>query len=277
MRILPTLSAILLALSLPWLSGCPTAAAQTRVDVDLVDRDSGAVLPEYTHPQGIFVPGEPGRRYSVRLHNRSGERVLVVLSVDGVNAVTGDTADPSQAGYVLGPWETADILGWRKTLDDIAQFYFTALPDSYAARTGRPHNVGVIGIAVFGERPLVHARPDPLPRPPWARPGPYQRQAAEATAPAAADESMADASAARDTGSAERIGTGHGAREWSPTRHTAFVRASRRPMQVTELRYESPQALVAMGILPRWPAYRHGADAPRAFPGSFVPDPPSDW
>ena len=49
-----------------------------------------------------------------------------MLSVDGVNAVTGQTASPSQGGYVLEPWETAEIAGWRKSLDDIAQFVFTA-------------------------------------------------------------------------------------------------------------------------------------------------------
>jgi hypothetical protein len=68
----------------------------------------------------------------VRLTNTVGERVLVVLSVDGVNAVTGETANPSQAGYVLDPWQSTEIAGWRKSLDDVAQFVFTDLPDSYA-------------------------------------------------------------------------------------------------------------------------------------------------
>ena len=253
MRLVSVVSMAVAALCLVWFPGGRAAAAQRWVEVDLIDRDSGAVLPEYARHSAIFVPGEPGRRYSVRLHNRSQERMLVVLSVDGVNAVTGETADPAQAGYVLGPWETADILGWRKSLDDIAQFYFTALPDSY-------------------ERPT----PDPLPPPPWARTAPQ---------PGARDESSAAASTnalgAPVPGQArrsERVGTGHGAREWSPTRHTGFVRASRRPAQVTELRYESPQTLASMGILPRWPAPRGDVQAPpRAFPDGFVPDPPAGW
>ena len=45
-----------------------------------------------------------------------------------------------------------DIAGWRKNLARTAAFYFTELPDSYAARTGRPDHVGVIGVAVFRER-----------------------------------------------------------------------------------------------------------------------------
>ena len=35
--------------------------------------------------------------------NRTGARVLTVLSVDGVNAITGQTASPNQSGYVLEP------------------------------------------------------------------------------------------------------------------------------------------------------------------------------
>src|SRR5206468_13111563 len=62
------------------------------------------------------------------------------------------TASTGQTGYVLGPWASADITGWRKSYAEAAAFYFTALPDSYAARTDRPDHVGVIGAAVFRER-----------------------------------------------------------------------------------------------------------------------------
>ena len=34
-------------------------------------------------------------------------------------------------------------------MDEIAAFYFTSLGDSYANRTGRPDNVGVIGVALY--------------------------------------------------------------------------------------------------------------------------------
>ena len=159
---------LVLALALASSLSCSLpAAARDIVEIDVIDRDNGQWLPEYRHRGQEWIAGVPGHRYSIRLANTSGERVLVVLSVDGVNAVTGQTAAPSQGGYVLEPWETAEIAGWRKSLDDVAQFVFTDLPDSYAARTGRPDNVGVIGIAVFRERQV---RPiySPLPAPPIA-------------------------------------------------------------------------------------------------------------
>lgn len=266
--LLPKLA--LLACALLPATACLPLQARSLVDVDVVDRDSGQWLPEYTHRGHIYVPGEPGHRYAVRLSNQTGERVLVVLSVDGVNAVSGETASPSQAGYVLSPWETAEISGWRKSLEDVAQFYFTDLPDSYAARTGRPDNVGVIGIAVFRER--QYARAYPMPSPPIASGSRQERSTANA--PQAAKESAA-ADSAYGEREARRLGTGHGAREWAPVGRTEFVRASSRPTQVTQLRYDDVDALAALGIVPwrSWPDRRTG-DGPHAFPNGFVADPP---
>ena len=251
-------------------SACGPASARSLVDLSVVDRDNGQWLADVPYRGQHWIAGAPGHRYGVRLTNTTGERVLVVLSVDGVNAVSGQTADASQGGYVLDPWETAEIDGWRKSLDDVAQFVFTDLPDSYAARTGRPDNVGVIGIAVFRE-----ARP--LPPPPPVAP-PIANQAGDAvareSAKAAAPTAGAEAGAMADSAAPQRLGTGHGQREWSPVGETTFERASRRPEQVTQLRYDDIETLAALGIVPR-PYYRDHRDGPVAFPNGFVADPPS--
>lgn len=200
--------------------------------------------------------------------------MLVVLSVDGVNAITGQTASPSQSGYVLEPWQSSEITGWRKSNAEVAQFVFTSSSDSYASRTGRPANVGVIGIAVFNEarRPVYGVRPLPAPRP-MPRPMPQYEDRAEASANATGRAAEAAApSAMAKSESRQRLGTGHGEREWSSSSLTSFERASRNPVQVSEVRYDSRQRLVAMGILPR--GYRHVDNSPQAFPSGFVPDPP---
>ena len=134
------------------LTGCASIAdAGSLADVAIINRTTGERLPVYRHGGRMYVEGRAGERYAVELRNRTGGRILTVLSVDGVNAITGQTAAASQSGYVLGAGDRAEIAGWRKDMSDVAAFYFTALPDAYAARSGRPDNVGVIGVAVFKE------------------------------------------------------------------------------------------------------------------------------
>ena len=252
---------LLIFLALPILTGCASVADAGRLtEVDIVSRTSGQTLQTWRHGGRLYVAGTPGERYAVKLANRSGGRVLAVLSVDGVNAVTGETAAARQSGYVLGPWQSADIRGWRKSLDDVAAFYFTALPDAYAARTGRPDNVGVIGVALFRER--VEPPVEPMPY------GAIQKQApvAPRAADAAASEALGDARMKKE---AERLGTGHGERLNDATRYTEFRRASEAPTEVLTIYYDSRENLMARGIIPRAP--RHGQ--PQPFPGSFVPDP----
>lgn len=254
-------------------AACTSVQARPLVDLAVVDRDRShshgdGWLDPIRHRGQHWIEGAPGHRYSVRLTNTTGGRVLVVLSVDGVNAVTGETAHPSQSGYVLGPWETTEINGWRKSLDDVAQFVFTDLPDSYAARTGRPDNVGVIGVAVFEEARPVYDEAPAWRGPPMARDSASQ---AKASAPTAAEGRSMDR---EEAASAQTLGTGHGEREWAPASRTGFVRATRTPAQVTQLRYDDYRTLVARGVLPRQPDYRWRGREPDAFPHGFVADPP---
>lgn len=254
-----------------------TATAGSLVDLAVVDRDTGETLRTYSDHGKTYVAGTPGHRYSVRLANRSGGRVLTVLSVDGVNAVSGQTASAEQTGYVLDAWESTEISGWRKNLDEVAQFNFTALPDSYAARTGRPANVGVIGVAVFTERVSRWREADRMAE--AARPSPApSADASSAPAQAARPAGRADSNTlaaepeAKAGGSArrqERLGTGHGAREYAHVESTTFERASSRPAETVAIWYDSYPNLVAQGIVPR-PIARA---EPRPFPGAFVPDP----
>ena len=260
----------------------PAFALGSLVDVELVDRARNATLPTWSYRGDDWVAGRPGDRYAVRLTNRSGARVLVVLSIDGVNAVSGETAATGQTGYVLAPYQATEINGWRKSLTESAAFYFTALPDSYAARTDRPDNVGVIGAAVFRERVReVAAPPYRAPTEPRLQGraddsqagGAFERDsesaaraAPSAAAPRSMDKTAADA-AGRDE-RADRLGTGHGEREYAPTTQTRFDRAGDRPNELLRIRYDSLDRLVALGVVrPR----RVPAPA-QPFP-SFVPDP----
>jgi hypothetical protein len=268
------------------LAACASAPmpshAGNLLDLAVVDRDTGETLRTYRDHGRFYVAGTPGHRYSVRMKNRTRNRLLTVLSVDGVNAITGETASAGQSGYVLSPWESTEIAGWRKSDNEIAQFNFTALPDSYAARTGRPANVGVIGVAVFTEREPIWRNRDEIARQ-EAPPAPSvdEREAgraAGATANAARPASEPAPTAAQPiekqrafTKAEEHLGTGHGAREYSPIASTTFERASTYPAEQLSIWYDSYRNLVAQGIIERPIARRD----PQPFPGGYVPDPPT--
>lgn len=242
------------------------AHAGRLVGMEIINRSTGETLDFHRFRGQQYVAGNPGDRYGVRLVNHTGQRVLVVLSVDGVNVVTGETASPDQSGYVLGPWGRVEVAGWRKSLREVAQFYFTALPDSYAARTDRPDHVGVIGGAVFREKAYA---PQPMPYLNEAVPSARaQAGAAGAAADAAAPEAMA-----KSPRKSERLGTGHGEREYAPTRYTEFERASAGPAEVLSVRYDSRPNLMARGVIPKLRPVRPHWPEPQPFPGQFVPDP----
>jgi hypothetical protein len=257
------------------------ALAGNLADLQVISRSSGQSLPVYAHGGKLYIAGQPGERYSVRVTNRTARRMLAVVSVDGVNVVSGETAAPDQTGYVFAPWQSYDIAGWRKTSDEVAAFYFTVLPDSYAARTGRPADVGVIGLAVFREWTPPRPRPLPYPRSMEGAPlSSHDSSKAErseelgsaAEPPAASDAAgagRADTPARRRQ--AEKIGTGHGEREHSAVSFTDFRRASAHPNEVITLYYDRYENLVARGIIPGAPQLAQ----PRPFPGAvrFVPDP----
>ena len=145
----PRVAAIALAVACAL--GTGTAAAMGSMEI--ISRAEGRTLPVYAQSGRQWIVGTPGQEYGIRVCNTTGERVLAVMSVDGVNIVSGETASPSQSGYVLSAHECYEINGWRKSNSTTAAFYFTELPDAYATRTGRPDNVGVIGVALFKEKP----------------------------------------------------------------------------------------------------------------------------
>ena len=295
--------AAIAALGMLVTAAAPAAAAYyptgSLVSVDIYDRADGTSLPVYTHDGRSYVVGVPGHEYAVRVRNCSGQRVLAVTSVDGVNVISGETASPDQSGYVIDAWSSVEIAGWRKSFDRTAAFYFTDLGDSYAARTGRPQNVGVIGVAVFREKaPPVVYRPredrlasrDAAGERKWtlADAAPAAPPAnAQAPAPAASASGTYDAApAARQEATAEAdravgkvlraapsspLGTGHGRSETSYAQSVMFERASAIAAETVTIQYDRRDNLLAMGVIP---APRYAQRAPQAFPAMrFAPDP----
>jgi hypothetical protein len=221
------------------------------------------------------------------IQNHRGERLLAVTAVDGINVISGETGAWSQSGYVFSPGERYEIAGWRKSNAEIAAFNFTAAGNSYADRTGRPANVGVIGVALFLERPAPVRWFDRQSRDRKSEESGYARNRVENSIEGGADGAARAAApptpelaeirpnvANSNPAPAEKLGTGHGARETSYVQDTTFDRLSSTPNELIRIRYDSYENLVAMGVVPTRPTWQR----PNPFPDSplqkYVPDPP---
>lgn len=255
-------------------------------DVTVVDRNTGATLPTHFYRGEYWVAGAPGARYAIVVRNRLGERLMAVTAVDGVNVLTGDTAGWEQSGYVFSPGQNYQITGWRKSNAEVAAFEFTASPHSYAERTGRAANVGVIGVALFRERPVEPAAPSAREMTSDSMGGSSSasRKAAPAQDAPQSVNPSANQSAERHAGAlaapapapVPKLGTGHGQRETSYVTSTEFTRLQPQPNELIRIRYDSRENLVALGVIrermPQPPVLNPFPESPTA---RFVPDPPA--
>jgi len=211
----------------------------------MVESTGGVPLTTYGLGDAVFIEGREGEGYTLRLTNHTPDRYEAVVTVDGRDVVSGELGRPAkQRGYVLGPYESIVIDGYRRSLDEVASFYFSTVYDSYSARRGSADNVGVIGVALFEEK-RARSKPKPLTRQRHAPPVPEPFPGAPA-----AEKSGGDAAMAMEEDA--HLGTGYGASAYSPVHETEFQRRrKRRPDAVLTVYYDSFDGLQARGIIPR--------------------------
>lgn len=126
------------------------------IEVDIIINNK--IAPIYKDESGdIFIEGREGSEYSIRVKNKTNQKVLVVPSVDGLSIMDGKPASTDSKGYILTSYATINIPGWSLNKDEVAKFMFGKSSKSYAAQTDADvTNVGVIGLAVFNEKTVSH-------------------------------------------------------------------------------------------------------------------------
>ena len=112
---------------------------------------NGKPLKEYIHKGVVYIEGKKGSNFSLRLRNNSYQRKLFVPSIDGLSVMNGEDASPDSGGYIVRPYSSITIDGWRLSDQEVAEFYFSSPKDSYRKRMKRGNNIGVIGCMIFDE------------------------------------------------------------------------------------------------------------------------------
>lgn len=227
------------------------------VEVEVVN-DRGRPFPQYPLRRGggstvykAHLEAVRGSNYSIRIRNRSDQRIGVVIAVDGRNVISGDRSNlrPDERMYVLEPGQRETYEGWRTGRNRVNRFYFTDAGDSYAGAWGDASAMGVIAVAAFRE---AVSYPPPRPKP-WSEDREDNRRSDERrmqSAPPAAVDAPRSMQAAP--------GTGYGESEWSPSRRVEFEPA-RRPFARFFLKYAWRDTLCREGVIDC------GRDRPRPY------------
>ncbi len=206
------------------------------VEIEVISDNRGELRQyparSYDSRQRAYIAVRDGERYRIRVRNRSGERIGVVISVDGRNIISGAKSwlRRGESKYVLGPWETAEYEGWRTSRQRVNRFYFTDVDDSYADAWGDHSAMGVIAVAVYGEK---------------------HRKRHEYSMQKKREGYSARSEAMRDS-----AGTGFGESEWSPSHRVKF-KARKKPMFKKFIKYEWRRTLCRKGVIP---SCRYGDD-----------------
>jgi hypothetical protein len=133
----------------PWIHDVPAANGAVTVSV----RDGrGSPLDARRVGDRTYVVGRAGDRYAIVLSNHTRHRFEAVATVDGLDVINGRAGSLENRGYLLEPFSSLEIDGFRQSSEAVAAFRFGKVADSYAAQTGSARDVGVIGVAFFAER-----------------------------------------------------------------------------------------------------------------------------
>ncbi len=290
--------ALVLALVVPASAHHAREAAGSLVGVSVeVDGWSAPLYAAVDGTGRFYFEARQGAQYVVRLANHTRERLGVVVVVDGLNVISGDRDPGPDRGYwsrpgrmyVLDPWDTTVVRGWRTSMDEVRQFTFVDERASYAARSGKANGkMGWVEVVVYREhRPYAWRRwydritgsdrdraaggapsgkrSEPAPAdesaderppatmPPTAQAAPESRDRAEAMS--REDQEKLRGLGYAEGGSAPRPqrsypGTGWGAPAADPVQEVEFEPEAR-PAESVTLRYEYPGALRALGIWPQ--------------------------
>lgn len=208
------------------LSSWAAAAHQpTPVTIEIVAPDGRLFreIPVSAHDGALrsYLQAEKGARYQLRVRNTSGERLGLVIAVDGRNIINGRKSELARTEpmYVLDAWDTAAYAGWRANLDAINEFYFTDWSDSYAEAFGDRSARGVIAVAVYREQ-----APPPVVYQPHAED--EMARSADAPPPPVSSAGAAEKSAAGRARRGDSAGTGYGERRFDHVVEVDFVAQS---------------------------------------------------
>ncbi len=265
-------------------AGCIGEAVEVRIMTD-----DGRTLPIYPvkashRVRKVYAEAVKGDHYRIEVRNLLNRRIGLVVAVDGRNIISGTKSwlKNNERMYILEPYGWGSYSGWRTAQDRINRFYFTDVPDSYAAAFGDESAMGVIAVAVYPEVrrcdppiPLSRMSPSLLHEQERKAAGKTDKAEAVPSGPAGTlggSKNYLEKKAARSEQVLESAGTGYGREEYSPSRIVNFE-PEKRAAETIYLKYEWRSTLCKLGVIE---CYQPPCPRPNRLwdNGGYAPPPP---
>ena len=251
---------------LMWASIAAAATIGDAVEVSVIT-DNGWALPFYPAKirhdlKKVYAEAFKGDHYRIVVRNKLNRRVGVVVAVDGRNIISGEKSylKNTERMYIIDAYSTNEYSGWRTGQDKINRFYFTDVPDSYAAAFGDESAMGVIAVVAYPE--ILRYEP----------PMDYSNLAPKMSRKEQSRDKAAAPSAQGNAKAMESAGTGYGAEEYSPSYRIQFD-PENRAVESILIKYEWHKTLCKMNIINCGRTYEHSCNRLWENDGSAPPPP----
>lgn len=253
----------LCAIVVIWAGTASASIVGDAVEIRVIT-DSGRSVPFYTVKSShalkkVYAEAVRGDHYRIAVRNNLNRRIGVVVAVDGRNIISGHKSwlRNTERMYILDPYATNEYTGWRTGQDRVNRFYFTDVPDSYAAAFGDQSAMGVIAVAVYPEVRRYKPPPD---------------LTASDREKRTQDGAMGKGVTSPRPEASENAGTGFGNEEYSPSQQVHFD-PENRAVESILIKYDWRQTLCRKKIINCGRTYGHYYNRLWDSEG-FVPPPP---
>ena len=211
----------------------------------------GKPVKKIRHGNETYLPVEAGKEFSLKITNQSDRQIEAVITVDGVDIVDGGVGSYNNRGYLVRPYQSFTVDGWRVDNNTVHKFKVSGdgqKEDSYAAKRGMGGNIGVIGVAIFWEKRAKVKAPQVVKK---ERPKPWDMPRKYYGSSGISGQSANFCSTVEEPTSAnlQSVGTEMGDAKHSHVQEVSFFRVSDFPSCVISLYYDTVPALAKKGVI----------------------------